>query len=213
MSKFSLKEGVHDDIQIRINPGNLPLGSAHEAIEKADKTHKYPMPPNCEGEQDYMSILEAMMKFLHPMEKLPVFFSEGDNRDLKLPLHETRKIVRKVFYESQEDDMLADIKIYPMEELLYQLQCMTVTTKNRRNGTNDAKFSSVVYAGDRFNGGQFSLFTKGCDFHNNQDATQHCCLSKVRHYGYTLVHWCSDAMRYDLIEGKHYPDGFKLSKK
>jgi hypothetical protein len=74
MSKFSLRKGVYDDIQIRINPGELPIVSQGDALERSKKLNKYPMPPNCPGEKDYMTILETIIKFLQPMEKLPIFF-------------------------------------------------------------------------------------------------------------------------------------------
>lgn len=206
MAKFSLKKGVYDDFQIRINPGELPLGSALTARERSEKIHKYPTTPICEGEKDFMSILEAMMKFLDPLDKLPIFFTEGND---KITLQRT---VERIFLESQEDSMIANIKIYPMEELLYQLQSLTVVIKNRQNGTNEVKFSSIVTAANKFQT-DLSIFchvTKGCEFHKNEDKLEYCCLSKVRRYGYSLVKWCGNIHRYEIIEGKHQPEGFQV---
>lgn len=207
LAKFSLKQGLYDDIQIRINPGVLPKGSAFDVNEK-QKIHKYPLPPKCDGEQDYIFILKTMLEFLHPMESLPILFTETGTE--KKSLLETRRIVEKIFYESQEDSIINVMKIYPVEELFYELQSLTVLTKNRQNGTKDTKFPSVVYAQNKFENDteKYILFATGCDFHNNKDAAQHCCLSKVRSYGYTLARWCSNEKRYDSIEGKHYPKGF-----
>ena len=212
MAKFSLKKGVYDDFQIRINPGELPLGSALMSREHSEKTHRYPVIPICEGERNYMSILEAIMKFLDPLDKPPIFFTEGNDRDNKIPLQHTRRITEKIFFESQEDDMISQIKIYPMEELLYQLQSLTMLIKNRQNGTNDVKFSSLVIAANKFQTdlSSFCHFTKGCEFHTNEDKVEYCCLSKVRCYGYSLVKWCGNIHRYELIEGKHRPEGFEV---
>lgn len=149
MAKFSLKEGIIDDIQIRINPGELPKGAPATAQEKAE-SHKYDLPPKCEGETDYMNILETMIKFLHPMDKLPIFFTEGNMRDNVNALQETRRTIDKIFYESQEDDMISELKIYPIDELFFLMQKMTTLNKNRQNGTTDAPFSSITFAAIKF---------------------------------------------------------------
>lgn len=210
MAKFSLREGVFDAIHVQINPGQLPLGSALDAQEKSKNSHKYSLPPNCEGETCYMKILERMVKFLHPMEKLPIFFTDGSTINDQASFQETKKVVKKIFFESQEDDILADIKIFPMDELLYQLQMVTVDCKNRLNGTNEPKFPSVVYAADKFNHDNSIEFcyTSGCDFHEKEDASKDCCLSKVRRFGYIIAKWCSNPTKYELISGKHYPENY-----
>jgi len=213
MAKFSLKRGIFDDIQIRINPGELPKGSRCEAEERAKSTHKYPLPPNCDGETDYMNILETMMTFLHPLEKLPIFFTEGYDTNM-VPLMETTKVIRKIFYESQEDDMISELKIIPIAELFHKLQCMTVDAKNRSNGTNESKFSSVAYAYEQLKKDSFAYHTKACDYHNDYEdggAVINCCLSKVCRFGYTISYWCSNKSRYEIVEGKHYPQGYKIS--
>lgn len=206
MCKFSLKEGIIDDIQIRINPGDLPLGSSSTAQEKSQKYHHYPLPPNCEGEKDYIKILETMIKFLHPLDKLPIFFTDGNTRDDKVPLQETCKIIDKIFYESQEDSMMSELKIYPIEELFFFMQKTSAIAKNRMNGTFNQPFLSISYAADRFQADDFRYTTSGCDFHNEEDVAQYCCLSKVRRFGYIIAKWCADSRRYKLIPGKHFPE-------
>lgn len=207
MAKFSLKQGIFDDIQIRINPGALPEGSAGDVAEKADKTHKYPLPPDCAGQKDYLTILEIMIQFLHPLDRLPIFFSAGNTRDNKIPLDETRKVLRKIFYESEEDDVLADVKVYPIEELFFIMQRVTTITKNRHNETSDVPFTSITLAANKFNNDSFCYSTTGCVFHRMTESSQHCCLSKVRRFGYTISMWCANGRRYDLLEGKHFPQG------
>lgn len=208
LAKFSLKEGIIDDIQIRINPGELPLGSSSSAQEKSKKFHRYPLPPRCDGESDYMTILETMIKFVHPLDKLPIFFTEGNTRDNKIPLQETWKIVDKIFYESQEDDMMKDLKIYPIDELFYIMQKTTAIVKNRSSGTFEPAFPSISYAADRFQADDFRYTTNGCTFHNDEDVSQYCCLSKVRRYGYTIAKWCADNKLYQLKPGRHFPETY-----
>jgi piRNA pathway germ-plasm component len=210
VAKFSLKEGVIDDVQIRINPGELPLGSLSAAQEKSQKFHRYPLPPNCEGETSYMKMLETIVKFIHPLPKLPIFFTEGNTRDNKIPLQQTCKIVDKIFYESQEDDLMTELKIYPVEELFFILQKTTAITKNRQNGTFEKPFFSISFAADRFESDDFRYTSKGCDFHNEEDVAQFCCLSKVRRYCYNLAKWCCDNRRYQLNPGKHFPETYDI---
>lgn len=211
MAKFSLVKGVFDDIQIRINPGELPLGSAYEAGEKSRKEHKYPLHPKSTGEENYVTILTTMIEFLSPMEKLPVFFAQGNTRDDVETLRETRRIVEKILYEAQEDEMIQNLKIYPIDELFFALQRTAVSNKNRLNDTKEAKIPSIALASrylknEIFN---FSLKARGCDFHETQEALQYCCLTKVRSFGYTFSKWCSTGKSYELQEGRHHPAGYE----
>lgn len=115
-----------------------------------------------------MNILEAMMKFLHPMKTLPIFFTEGNTRDDKIPLEETCKIFDKIFYESEEDEIMHSLKIYPLEELLFIMQRSTLIKKNRINGRCDEPFPSLVYAASRLKTDEYLYNTKGCEFHNQK---------------------------------------------
>lgn len=137
-------------------------------MDKSTNTHRFSLPPNIEGETDYMNILRAMMKFLHPMKKLPIFFTEGNTRDDKVPLEETCKIFDKIFYESEEDEIMQSLKIYPLEELLFIMQRSTIIKKKRNNGGCDEPFPSLVYAASRLKTDEFRYSTKGCEFHNKK---------------------------------------------
>lgn len=111
LAKFNLKDGLFDDIQIRINPGNLPLGSRADAQTASNLKHKFPLPPNCKGETNYMNILETILVFIKPMDRLPIFFTEETTRSGDKTLNETRKVMEKIFYESCEDDVLEELKV------------------------------------------------------------------------------------------------------
>lgn len=210
MAKYSLREGVYEDMQVHI-PCELSIGSALSATEKSDWNSNSPSECEKETNNEYMRILEAMIKFLHPLDKLPIFFTEGNTRDNQTTLTETRMIISKIFYESQEDDLIEDLKIYPIEELLFKMQRMSVVINNRRNGTNDEQMPSIIYASSAFNDDNFMYLTKGCDIHKEKDVAQFCCLSKVRRYGYKISQWCINENRSALKEGKHFPHGFVQS--
>lgn len=208
MAKFSLKEGVFDHVQIRINPGRLPTGTTFEAQEKSKKFHKYPLPPNCAGEKDYMTVLETMIKFLHPLDKIPILFADNKN-----PLKETQRIINKVFYESQEDDVLATVKVYSVVNLFFALQRMAVVNMNRLNDTKKSKIPSLPNAEQKFTDNSFSYLAVGCDYHADQDANENCCLTRVRFDGYVIAKWCSDSKRYPLKAGNHHPEGCLVDMK
>lgn len=144
------------------------MGSSFVAMEKSAKGHRYPLPPNCPGEKDYLKILEPLIEFLHPLNKLPIFFTEGNTRDDKIPLNETCKVIDKIFYECEEDDVMRTIKVYPMDELLFALQRCTSMRKKRMNGTFDQAFPSISFAAERFKADTYQYTTKGCDFHNDE---------------------------------------------
>lgn len=42
--KFNLKNGIDKIFHAIIHPGELPLGSAYDAIEKSKDTHQLPLP-------------------------------------------------------------------------------------------------------------------------------------------------------------------------
>ncbi|CRK98785.1 CLUMA_CG012031, isoform A [Clunio marinus] len=208
VAKFSLMKGVFDTLHIRVNPGDLPLGSKFDAQEKA-KEHKYPLPPNTKGEKDYVTILEQIMDFFMPLEKLPILFADGNTTTNKTPLMETCKVFEKIFHESQEADTFKYLKIYPNEELLFALQNLITKINNKSNGTSDVAFGSRAYAAQMLKSDEFCYSTKGCDFHNEHDVAINCCLSKVRQNSYKFAKWCCDKTRIPLQIGNHMPEEYE----
>jgi piRNA pathway germ-plasm component len=137
-------------------------------------------------------MLETILRFLHPLDNLPIFFTNGDTFGDPAPLIEAQRVMEKIFYESLEDDMMSEIKIYPVSELFFALHRVIIENKNRRNGTEERSFPSLVSASNKFYtiGNDHSIV--GCDFHNSQDVNQHCCLSKVLRFAVRFSNWCTD---------------------
>lgn len=200
-----MKEGIIDDFQVRINPGKLPLGSSLKALEKAENTHLFPLPPNCEGEDDYLVVLEKIIKFLHPLDKFPIFFTNGNTRDDLEPMLETCRTLKKIFFEAHEDAILKDVKVYPIDELLFMLQKVAVMNRNAANGTSEASFPSITHASNKFKVNGSERLVKGCDFHSSKNANNHCCLSKVRRFGSIISNFCSAGKNFELKKGEHHP--------
>ena len=211
MAKFSLKEGIIDDLHVQINPGVLPLGSSADALEKSEATHKYPLPPKAKGEKDYLEVLKSIVTFLHPMDKLPIIFGEGNTRDNKKPLEDTCRILDKIFYASGEDDVMKDLQIYPIDELFFILNKRTTANNNRFRDDKKEPLPSISYAASNLKSTvdiAFGFVSKACDFHASKEVFTHCCLSKVRSYGYSFAEWCSNFTKYLKKEGKHCPYGY-----
>jgi protein maelstrom len=207
LAKFSLKEGVFDHVHLRINPGKLPLGTALEVQEKAKKYHKYPPPPNCDGEKDYMRILETIVRFFQPSKTIPILFA--DKVEHSDSVKETRKIIKKILHESHEDDI--NIKVFSVIDLFFALQKKAVANMNLLNGTNKAPMPSLPTAEHKFSNCEYAYSSTGCDYHTDQDVVKNCCLARVRFDGYSIAKWCSDENRYQLKEGRHFPETFQKS--
>lgn len=215
LAKFSLKLGVFDNIQIRIHPGEFleELPERDNAQKERDHYHHYPLPGDhgCSGETNYLNILRDIVTFLQPYDSFPILFAEKYSKDYDKNIEKTIKTLEKICYESQEDDMIGNIKVYSIEELFFHLHKTSVLAKNRLNETDNKPFSGIPIAVDQFQRSDipFSYISKSCDFHNEKDKTKDCCLSKVHRYGYVFSEWCADKNRYELQEGKHCPVGFR----
>lgn len=194
--KFSLKEGIIDEFHTRINPGELPLGSAFPALDYSNKYHRMPLPPKCEGEKDYEVVLEKIMAFLAPVDKLPMFFCAGNVRNDPMPWRKTRKSLEKIILESREGaDSTNDVKVYPLDELLFSLQ---------HKFNPEEACGTVAIASKMLNGDPYEWSTRACEFHELKDSSNSCCLSKARRAAYLIAKYCCKK-NLNLIEGSHYP--------
>lgn len=211
-AKFSLKEGVIDSMSIRIDPGELPMGSRYSAEMHSKENHKYPLPNSkgADGEKDYAVILLQVINFFKSEKTLPIFFTSGhpESRCIKV-FEDTIKVLKLIFEKTGEYEISAQLKIYPIDELFFFLVKQIVEVKNiQEEDTDDLEsFTSIAYAQDKFNrtDNDFAYHSVSCDFHYEKDASVHCCLSRVKRYGYIIAKWCCDAGKYEIKEGYHYP--------
>lgn len=210
--KFSLKEGVMKSLSIRINPGELPLGSTYLAKKHAQETHRYPLPEDDEysaGETNYIKILVQILDFIETLDEFPIFFTEGNSEihnEVKI-LENTRKVLAHVCEEAGEFKLAKSLKIYSIYELLFFLKKKVVNIKELQLDSADSAFSSVKYAYDKYKAtdSDFAYSTIGCDYHSEQDISKNCCLSKAKRYGYILSKWCCQENKYELKPGCHFP--------
>lgn len=200
MSKFSLIDGVHDTFNMFVNPGALPLGMASEAKDHSEKTHRFTPPPNIEGEQSYEVIFRRIMTFVGGKEKRklpPIFVEPGlKDDDLKAAQLTLEKIVK------EGGDQNIVFRVYPMEHLLYRLHKKCAEARD----SYVKPFSSVLMAKSMMGRDDFSYADIGCEFHLVKDANYHCCLSKVKRWGYMIARLCLDSETDAMISGRHVPE-------
>lgn len=208
MSKFSVREGIIDSFQILINPGPLPLGSKATADDHAESAHKLPLPPNCEGMKCYVEIFDTILNFVDDgtNEVIPVMFTETGLKNDEI--RSTDLVLKKILYETCEPDLT--IKLYPLYHLFNSLREKCLEIQNEANDTEIEGFSSCWIAKDILERDPHRHAKIGCDYHEINDCSSYCCLSKVLRWGYDISKYCADHSQYSLLPGKHLPPDYIL---
>lgn len=213
-AKYSMMEGIMDSMSIRINPGKLPLGTVYAAQTHSKETHRYPLPDdkNCEGESDYIEILIQILNFIEPLKKIPILYTEGHGHSntphKSKTLESTRKVFKQIFEGAGEYITCSQLKIYSIYELLFELKKKIVEMKQGIDVNNDdCAFRSIrdVYQSYCASNNDFDRIVQGCEFHNENDVNNHCCLSSVLRQCYIISNWCCQTGKYELKPGHHFP--------
>jgi protein maelstrom len=213
LSTFSLIDGVDDVLHFLVNPGPLPLGMASEAKTHSEETHRLPPPPNIEGEDSYDTMFSDIMEFLVGRDGKrsipPIFVEPGmKDEDIKAAKLTLEKIVKK---GGQGRNIV--FRVYPMEQMLYRLNKKCVEARNAESRSFVKAFNSAIMAKDMMSRDEFMYADIGCQFHRKEDANNHCCLSKVKRWGYMISRLCLDIESDPMICGRHLPVSFILSSK
>lgn len=206
MSKYSLEGGIQQSFNIRINPGPLPLGTAAEAQIHSAKTHRLPVPPNIEGEKDYEVIFNKILMFLegtNDKKKIPPIYVDPGTKDEEIKAAEMT--LDKIVREGGGGNNFV-FRVYPLEHLFFRLHKKFIESKNIKHGTSLKPFSSVFMAKDIMGRDEFMYSDIGCDFHRAEDVNHHCCLSKVKRWGYSISRLCLDSEVDMMISGRHKPE-------
>lgn len=203
MAKFSLSKGVFDSFSMKVNPGNLPLGATADAKQHSEKTHKIMLPPECEGETSYAIILRKISDFVgaNTFDSFPPIFVTPDlyNDNFKA----ANFTLDKILSENKVDNF--QFRLYPTEYLLLKLQ-----KKYFESIESPMKpFTSILTARDALHREKFMYTDIGCKYHRVLDANEHCCLSKVKRWGYAIATSCLTPGTDELIPGRHFPPNSK----
>lgn len=208
MAKFSIADGVFETMHKLINPGQLPPGFRDEAMHHAKKTHKLPLPPNIEGEEDYKIILNDIRKFVcEESHEIPLVFVNirFDSSEYQAAV----LAVRKIFKEAGEPEM--KFQLCPVDVLFLALQRKVIDTRNTSRGTNEAPIESILLAAHFLEIEEFPAAYLNCDFHENEveEYTLHCSLAQVRRWCFVISSYCCDEAV--TIPGRHYPKEYNIS--
>lgn len=140
LAKFSLQSGVFDTLHMYINPGKLPLGESSTAKDHANETHKLPIPPNSKGYKDFVEILRQIINFLSDEESIPILYCHTDE------IMDTKKVIDKI--ATQGGELSLEIRVFPLEDLLYPLKDLTAKIANESSREKDMPFLNVVVTRD-----------------------------------------------------------------
>lgn len=189
-----------------VNPGELPLGRAADALIHAKNTHKRQLPPNIDGETDYERILTKMFRFMdidsnNKRATFPPIFVESGLKGLEYKA--ARLTLDKIVAEGGRNDI--NFRLYSSEHLLYKLQQKCIAAGLFPN----QPFSSIIIAKDTLERDFFMHFDIGCDFHRQLDSSQTCALSKVLRSGYNIAKYCLDSSTAVKVPGRHFPSSAK----
>jgi piRNA pathway germ-plasm component len=214
LAKFSLKRGVYAKISFPINPGILPINPRFNAEQIAKESHNYPLPEDQPKtpKTNYIRLLMKILHFLHPLDRLPVFFAMGFRGIPKIPdeiqvIEDTNQVLSYIFEQAGEYELASKLKVYSVYELLYELKRKIVEFKQKQENFEDAPFASIPYTIDKFkmSDSKFEYLTKGCAYHDNMDVSKHCCLAKVQRFGFVITQWCNQMEKNYLKPNRHYP--------
>lgn len=93
-----------------------------------------------------------------------------------------------------------------MDRLLFKLHKKCIEIRNAACNTNEKSFVSVLMAKDMMARDQFMYSDIGCEFHRKEDVNLHCCLSKVKRWGYMISKFCLDDQLDEKLPGRHFPE-------
>jgi hypothetical protein len=195
-----------------INPGLLPLGFASEATQISRKTHRIDLPnENSEGESDYGNILKMIMDFIGAKEfqksKMPPLYTGLSTEEIDGAMLTLDILAQENDYEFNA------FQVFPIDSLFYKLQHKCIELQTLLKIKPNKPLSSQVFAKSCLQtDDDYEYSPIGCEYHNEIDTPNHCCLSKVKRWGYCIAKYCIDT-RFEIIPGRHCPDSYGFCDK
>ena len=162
-SLFCLQEGVFKNFHTTINPGPLPIFAEYEAQKRSDASFKYPIPKKDAEGDDYLHILMKFIEFIKPRKIFPtIYFTDGNLKNEYDRFDINERVIKKILEEACEYDVAAQLKIYPMNYLLYFLKFFVAKEKELKGDEEGTEsFTSLESAEEEFQREQieFEFFT------------------------------------------------------
>ncbi|XP_058814867.1 protein maelstrom homolog [Topomyia yanbarensis] len=190
---YSLGQGVMDKLHEFVNPGNLPLGLAHEANTTSDESHRLPIPPESMGETDYSILFGKILDFINREDKkYRLFFAE----ESQIP------VVENILNQFADESKIPfKFLVCPLGDFFFQLKRATESY-----GLDICTFPAKTVADILLKKDTYE-YTSGiaCEFHEKLGNPSYCCLSKIIRLSYIISDSCCLDLNIDLVAGRHLP--------
>ncbi|XP_014243029.1 protein maelstrom homolog [Cimex lectularius] len=201
IAEFNLGEGLCATLQFFVNPGEIPLGMKYEVLDWAYKSHGIPVNVVESAEDDYPTILRELKRFLRRKnpKRTPPIYSMPDDANCNHCISAVRGTLSRFAKASNED---CNIRVFPLPMLFYELKskCMELS------GKTDPRVTPQ-YANNELVKDVYSHCRKiGCDFHEEKDLSQHCSLSTVKRWVFTISMSCAPDIGVVPNHRRHCPD-------
>ena len=180
-------------------------GMTSTAMTHADKTHRLPLPPNCDGVKEMEKLFEIILNFVgHVDNRCPIMFTGSGQ--VSEEMNSTKLTMKKIWRATFGNDVPFGFRIYSLDLFFYKLKERRTEVQNKLNKTNKKGFASVFSAKDLLDRDLYEYAGIGCEFHEEVDASKYCCQSIVRRWVYTFAkHIFADESNMNLVSGKHFP--------
>jgi hypothetical protein len=187
-----------------INPGDLPVGYANDAKLHAEETHRRPLPStSLDGERILSKIFDKIMEFMavskYSSDAIPPIYAGLSEDDI-----EAAKLTLESLALEKGYDFNA-FRVYPIEVLLFKLQKKCIQIQKSLYLEPNDRLGSVTLAKLSFENDEYAYSGIGCKWHNEDDFSERCCLSKVKRWVFIITKHCIDK-RFPLQSGQHYPE-------
>lgn len=192
-----------------INPGILPTGFYGDAAFHSKKSHRIELPTeerDTPGETNKRKIFSSIMDFVgaRKFNKLQVqpFFTGIEEKEI-----EAVEIALEIFAQESGYEYNA-FTLLPVDQLMYKLHIKCSEIQKGLNLAQNQPLKSLASARDAIEHDyEFAYSSIGCDYHNEIDFPNFCCLSKVQRWGFSIARNCLDH-RFRIIPGGHCPPNY-----
>lgn len=133
---------------------------------------------------------------------IPIFYSGYSNDELN-----GVRLALEQFAVQKGYDYNA-FRVFPIELLLFKLQKKCIEIQRQLNLDSCDSLGSQVFAKRCLENDEYAYSEIGCEWHNTDDFSERCCLSKVKRWAYVFVKYCIDS-RFRLVPGQHFPETYE----
>jgi len=196
--KFSLLSGITDHYHEFIDPAKLRIGYSFTAKEHSEATHKIPRDFKL-ANKNYAAITNAIKDIIRNDDGgfCPLFYLEKD-------MHKANFILDWLIEKSYEHDPHYDrsnpFRVYSLDKLFFELR-RHADLQNPR-----LVFPTMVMVSNQLQCDNFDYLPNvSCQWHYDEDRSQHCSLTAVRRYAYVISDMCCSHYQLKLLPNRHCP--------